>query len=307
MRIALDGEPEDTSNAVFEADDVTKEINSLASGLSRLQASLKQMRPRYLALSGSQQMRDSEKDDFDYLVRQMLQSEQRRVRALEQRESQRYEASKPSGMSRWLANPESQAISETLAKHRQGMFFYLNSMLQQISMQLGELQQVRTARSISARPHTAQVTRFQEVPASSTPPDAQQASLLDSSHSAVALSEPSAQPEPKTQEPPSEHMQLLLEEHDALLEELNANLDKAQKAEQSLREIADLQAELSQHLSTQTQQLDSLTTDAFRTTSDISGANEQLEKAKRSNRRASRFIIGSSLATGVFLLLLNGR
>lgn len=301
VRIALDGEQEKTENTIFKADDVTKEINSISLGLCRLQASLKQMRPLYLALSGPQQMRESEKDDFDYLVRQMLQNEQRRVRALEKRESQRCEASKPTGMSRWLANTESQATADTLARHRQGMFFYLNSMLQQISMQLGELQQVRTARSISTRPHTTQVTKFHpelDVPSTQT---SQQASLIDSSLP------PSAPLKAYSQQIPLEHMQLLQEEHDVLLEELNANLEKAQKAEQSLREIADLQAELSQHLSSQSQQLDSLKTDAFRTTSDISRANEQLEKAKKSNRRASHFIICSSLATGVFLLLLNGR
>lgn len=288
VRIA--GESHDSPPAVVNEpvpDQVTQEVNSIANQLARLIASLRLLRPRYLALRGPQQMSEAERDEFDYSMRQLVQREQRRVRALEDREQQRVQelaAKQSSFAARWLSDPETEGIEQTLAEHRRGMFFYLNMQLQNVSQSLGDLQSVRLARGHGQTKKKEDALAIPDLP--SIP------------HT------PSEKPSVNESEP---HMLLVQEEHNTLLEDLNATLAKAQSAEQSMREIGELQSELNQHLATQTSQLNSLTSDAFRTTSHVSSANTQLERSKKKSKQASRVIIMSSLATGIFLLLLNGR
>lgn len=323
--VRLAGASEQIQSVDVLPDAFTEEATSIGRELGRLIGSLRLMRPRYLALSGSRQMSAHEREDFDYTARRLLQRETRRVRALEHRLDEHRAAQTAQSATikgRWFSDPDFVALQETLANHRQGILLSLNLQLQAASQTLGDMQKVRFARGEGRLRAADSELKFEPGPKFEAGPESAEpvslpakpelsfeGSKLADNRQAEASAVPShteALPESgETYEQSS--MLLLQEEHDSLLEDLNAMLGSAQKAEQSLREVAELQSKLSQHLASQSAQLQSLTADASRTTSHVTAANKQLESAKKRSKRASRIIIMSSLATGVFLLLLNGR
>lgn len=267
-----------------EPDAVTQQTTVIADRLAGILESIKLIRPRYLALAPPQQLPREEREEFDQTVRQLLEHQTRLIRALEQKEGARANERPVHGISRWLSDPRLENCSRTLSMHRQGMFIYLNTQLHAVSQALAEMQQVQLARNAPdvTLPRESVELDFEPVPETA----------------------PAYLPPP---EDVGGTVQVLVEEHDTLLNELNFRLDQAQQAEQSLRAIGELQSELAQHLSQQSEQLERMALDVLRTEGNVAQANAQLEKAKHSNRRASRIIIYSSLATGVLLLLLNGK
>lgn len=317
------------------ADGVTVAVNNISAQISRIQGFIKGIRPRYLTLSGSNQMLDSDKDDFDNTVRKLIKQEKVKIDLLEKQERERQDKqSHKSLVNKLFSDPEEEGVSETLHAHRRGMFYYLTLQLEAASSALGELQRVRYARSVK---QNIKQSRPKNINAKNAEPKSQIPGSLDSvfSSQSSVLQNPLShfkqlrQQEQQELQPNNENfdldekedeeldsydedisdnqMQLIQEEHDELVASLNSSLREAEKAEQSLQQIAILQSELSQHLSTQSLQLESLNSDALRTNKEITGANKYLENAKRNNRFASRCVITASLTVGILLLLANGR
>lgn len=286
VRLALPESEQKPEVNKVEPDAVTQQTTEIARKINGVLASIRLIRPKYLALHPPQQLSSSEREDFDYTVRQLLEKEKRLVRLLEQKEAERASSTnQSSGLMQWLSDPSIENRSKTVSMHRQGMFICLNMRLQEASQALTEMQQILLARNV---PETITHSNPE------TDLDFETYKPVEPEFESVFSDENGT-------------VQMLTEEHDALLTELNHRLDQAHKAEKGLREISELQSELAQHLSQQSEQLEQMVNDAYRTEINVDNANAQLEKAKRNNRRASRIIIYSSITTGVLLLLLNGR
>ncbi|KAJ3186632.1 hypothetical protein HDU85_007452 [Gaertneriomyces sp. JEL0708] len=74
---------------------------------------------------------------------------------------------------------------------------------------------------------------------------------------------------------------LLESENAALLESLESSIDQVIATTQSLAAISDLQAQLSHHLQTQAETIDSLYEESWRSTETVQAANIQLKKAQK--------------------------
>ncbi|GMM51474.1 Ufe1 protein [Starmerella bacillaris] len=286
VRLAGQVEVGDSQSDANKLDPVTTECSDIAMRTYNVLNSIKQIRPSYLDIQAPRKLRSKDREEFDYSVRKLLQVEQKRVRTLEEREytrSQDLEHKNHSILNFW-DNPESIRASKMLSLHRQGMFYCLNILLQRVSKSLAELQEIQQARDIPYNINHKDIDlgfgKSQEL-------DPIQEKSISSETDAVCHS--------------------LLEEHDDFLNELSYKLDQATQAEKSMREISELQMKLNQHLVEQSGQLEIMSLEAVNTENNVDRANNELERAKRSNRRSSLIIIYSSLITGLFLLLLNGK
>ncbi|KAK6906048.1 hypothetical protein I203_100029 [Kwoniella mangroviensis CBS 8507] len=89
-------------------------------------------------------------------------------------------------------------------------------------------------------------------------------------------------------------------ENNILLENMSSTLSTVLSAESSLLEISKLQNELIQHLTQQTEMIDQLYSEAIDSVGSMDKANEQLKKARDTNKESRVFLlvflIGSSLA-----------
>lgn len=263
-----------------KSDDITITCRDIARSISQVGAYLADVRPQYLAVSGNEKMRD----DIDFEVSRVIQAEKRKVRELESLENDRFEKSQVSGLRKIISDPRVQKASETLHAHRQGIFVYLNTQLQQVSASQADAQHVRLARQVPLK---------ESIGLSATPPLNENPSTLDEvkeEDASVPLD--------------GEQLQLLAE-NDELMTELNETLERAKKAERSIRDVAELQAELSSHLESQTQTINLLASDVEQTASDVGGANEQLKRAQKRNKRASQLIVYGCVASGLLLLFFN--
>lgn len=265
-------------------DDLTNTCKGIAHSILKVGAYLADVRPQYLAVSGNEKQRD----DIDFEVSRVIQMEKKKIRQLEMIENERFEKSQVTGFRKMISDPRIQKVNETLHAHRQGIFVYLNTQLQRVSASQADAQHVRLARQVPLK----------ESFNSSLKPSANE--------KPISLEEIKDENEklPQDGEQDSEQM-LLLAENDELMTELNETLERARKAERSIRDVAELQAELSAHLESQTQTINLLASDVEQSTADVGSANEQLKRAKQRNKRASKFIVYGCVASGLLLLFFN--
>ncbi|WWC73081.1 uncharacterized protein I206_107046 [Kwoniella pini CBS 10737] len=94
-------------------------------------------------------------------------------------------------------------------------------------------------------------------------------------------------------------------ENNILLENMSFNLNSILNAESSLLEISKLQNELLQNLNNQNELIDKLYEDAIGSLNQISGANEQLKKAKKRNQESRLFLLIFLLGASFALLFLD--
>jgi syntaxin 18 len=246
------------------------------------------MRPSYLSNTRSsaynELLTDKQRDEIDYETRLIIQQQMNRLRSLEEREKQRLaRVNKGPMIARFLRDPRKEGIEKTLELHRAGMFWYLNEILRSVSQMHASQQEIRLSRQLEKSksslhhiPRTVVHRKLDGVP------------------------EEPAQME--TQQLDAVQIQELVSENNAILEELEVTHDKVKQAEKSMYEISELQTNLAAHLATQNDKIHGLLEDAFRTSSDVSAANEQLASARKRNRRASKIIIYSSVSFGLILL-----
>lgn len=260
-------------------DEITAEARELAKSLASLKSSIINLRPQYLQASGPNKLTEKQKNEMDYDIQRILQSEHHKLKSLEAREKARadYEQQVATkGLNRFFGDPVAQGKQKTLALHRQGIFICLNNLLSNCSDLFASQQKVR---------HNRNLRKPRVVSSGMTPPP-------PPAHTFEA---------PPLEMAPEQEQMLVLENSD-VYNELTHMLDQTSQIEQSMAEISSLQSELASHLQSQTEQVDLLLDDAFKATSDIDGANVQLQQAKRRNKRASKMIIYTSVGVGVLLL-----
>lgn len=299
-----------------ELDQLTRDCTDSLRRIMAIRKFIKDVRPQYLVVAGSDRLSGNERDTVDYEVRRMLLSARTFVEHLEAAEQQRVVGLHSRKFASFVRNRQVTGLNDTLARHRQGMFICINQMLKFASDELADMKKGRLSREVSCKKQSTEYSSSRssssslpQTLASMRPnttvstvfPTCSTLQVHDEEHkqrstNCVALSELTEQ-----------ESQILLQENQSLFSDLQSRLGTAQKAEKSLRDIAMLQTELAAHLEAQTSVIDSLVDDVFQTTTDITGANKQLESARHRNKRASRVIVFTALGLALLLLYMDAR
>jgi len=288
---------------------------------------------------------DEERDQIDMRAKTIITTCATRVRNLERLEKGRStNHKKSSGALRLLGSIKAalgsgNASDDCLAVHHNGITWYLNRRLAEVSLRQKELQEERI-RLQSRRTHTLGKRAILEAASinvhESRPPE-QPASQTNHSPSAslssswFSLSTPSLErgwPSTFATAPPSEpsavtifdedatsrqhqpeltpaQMQVFETENSALLESMESELASVQRAETRLLEISQLQSELVFHLSQQAEIAEQLYDDAITSTSMAEKGNLQLRKAAERAKDGRLYILVFLLGTSFALLFLH--
>ncbi|ANB15691.1 hypothetical protein AWJ20_3330 [Sugiyamaella lignohabitans] len=287
-----------TSVNDHKPDRLTAECLDINDKIKELASYLAEIRPSYLSnsrvSSHDESLTDNQRDEIDYETRLILQRQMGRLRALEELEKRRIENShSASRVAKFLRDPKKEGIDTTIKLHRAGMFWYLNDLLKTVSDTHAAQQEIRLSRQLAKSKSTFHTP--QNPLNTWDKKENFETNISNVAHDTPEHSKPSLELSPQ-------QVQLLEQENSSLLEELEVTHDKVKQAEQSMYEIAELQTSLATHLSSQNTKIQSLMDDAFKTSSDVSAANEQLASARSRNRRASKIIIYSSVSLGLVLL-----
>ncbi|KAG5373440.1 Syntaxin UFE1 [Yarrowia sp. C11] len=305
-----------------------KEADTANSLISELQAFLTEVRPSYLSVrtlkegrneselaralrygaradsndsgganaSKSTHMTDKQRNEVDYETKSAVQNLTRKIRALEKwtEDEKRKKNEKKGGFLSSLMKDELQeGVEKTQEQHRDAVLWYLNDRLRAVSEMQQTMQEQRLARErerVMSRNNVVVDRPTLGASAARTETDV----ALDSGEKTTS------EPFDSTISP--EMIQQLETEHAELLDSLQGKLGKVHEAEKSLYEISEMQNELTMHLASQSEKIQSLINDANQTTVDVGDANKNLESAKSRNRKASRMIIGISLFLAFLLL-----
>lgn len=240
-------------------------------------------------------MTDKQRDEVDYETKSAVQNLTRKIRALEKwtdDEKRRKKEQKGGFLSALMKDELQEGVENTQQQHRDAVLWYLNDRLRAVSEMQQTMQEQRLARErerVMSRNNVVGRGGGLDRPAESNlaldekKTSEHQGSAFDSSIS-------------------PEMIQQLESEHAELLDSLQGKLGKVHEAEKSLYEISEMQNELTMHLASQTEKIQSLIDDANQTSVDVGDANKNLESAKSRNRKASRMIIGISLFLAFLLL-----
>ncbi|RDW23290.1 hypothetical protein B0I72DRAFT_142479 [Yarrowia lipolytica] len=241
-------------------------------------------------------MTDKQRDEVDYETKSAVQNLTRKIRALEkwtEDEKRKKKEQKGGFLSALMKDELQEGVEKTQQQHRDAVLWYLNDRLRAVSEMQQTMQEQRLARE-RERVMSRNNVVIGRPPALGASDQRETNTALDGN-------------EKKTSEPfdstiSPEMIQQLESEHAELLDSLQGKLGKVHEAEKSLYEISEMQNELTMHLASQSEKIQSLINDANQTTVDVGDANKNLESAKSRNRKASRMIIGISLFLAFLLL-----
>lgn len=237
-------------------------------------------------------MTDKQRDEVDYETRSALQNLTRKIRALEkwtEDEKRKKNEQKGGFLSSLMKDELREGVEKTQEQHRDAVLWFLNDRLRAVS----EMQQLMQEQRL-ARERERVMSRNNMVGSRGVIKDTEgNAALEKSATNEKSSFDSSISPE---------MIQQLESEHAELLDSLQGKLGKVHEAEKSLYEISEMQNELTMHLASQSEKIQSLINDANQTSIDVGDANKNLESAKSRNRRASRMIIGISLFLAFLLL-----
>ncbi|KAG5360661.1 Syntaxin ufe1 [Yarrowia sp. B02] len=228
-------------------------------------------------------MTDKQRDEVDYETKSALQNLTRKIRALEKwtdDEKRRKKEQKGGFLSSLMKDELQEGVENTQQQHRDAVLWFLNDRLRAVSEMQATMQEQRLARE-----RERVMSRNNVV---SQPKRVNPALEKKEEHLEASIS--------------PEMIQQLETEHAELLDSLQGKLGKVHEAEKSLYEISEMQNELTMHLASQTEKIQTLIDDANQTSVDVGDANKNLESAKSRNRKASRMIIGISLFLAFLLL-----
>jgi len=287
---------------------------------------------------------EDERDQIDLRAKTIISTCATRVRNLERLEQSRPTNLKSrSGPMRLLGSLKAalgsvNASAECLAVHHNGITWYLNRRLAEVSLTQKELQEERI-RLQSRRTHTlgrraileaANINLHEERNPEQGPSQKNQSDTSSLSSSWFSLSAPSFEsgwPSISEATPPSAppaitifdedaasgyqteisqtQMQVFESENTALLESMESELAAVQRAESRLLEISALQSELVFHLSQQAEVAEQLYDDAITSTSLAERGNTQLRQAAQRAKDSRLYILVFLLGTSFALLFLH--
>ncbi|CEH16377.1 STX18 [Ceraceosorus bombacis] len=254
---------------------------------------------------------DGQRDEIDFAMRSMIQGAMSRIRELEKGEEVRQRTTPALSV-----NPLSRLLraslpgedqfpgrshplyASTLTTHRASIVASLNSRLAGASSRLKDLQERRLAAAKRAQRvkagASARVALGEENSKRENGSERESAAAVAGVSGSLGLPEVSAA-----------QAQMYDSEASALVKTLEQDLSAIQAAERRLVEISDLQTQLISHLSEQTELTTRLGDEAFEHQSEVQRGNDQLRKAKESNRKATQWLAMFLVGSGLGLLFLH--
>ncbi|KAJ3363158.1 hypothetical protein GGF32_004729 [Allomyces javanicus] len=235
----------------------------------------------------------------------------RRMEATLSRERKEHEAAKSAnqgGLAAFLGvndlDEATTAHQETLLTHYESMIWTLNHRLLKVSSAQRRLQEKRLAKDMDLLAmDRSPVGTINSLPsalqfAPSTVPSTavNSADLLDPTSSSPTSSLPALG---------AHTVQELERENRALLEQYASKLDEIKAAEQSLLTIAQLQADIAQHLATQQTAIETLFEEAAQQTDQVREGNAQLVQAREAAKGARLWFLVMVLVLSFTLLFLD--
>ena len=244
---------------------------------------------------------DKQRDEIDYETKMIIQQTMMKIRSLEDLEKERLERESKKGgaFSSFFVDVKQEEINKTIALHRAGILWSLNDSLKDVSARYSAQQEIRLSRQMEKS--KSMLHNVDESTSLATTNTLRAQAKLPLNPYTSGEAGDNELPEILRDLSPQQITELE-SENNALLDELELSLNKAQAAEKSLYEISQIQSQLASHLSTQNEMIEDLLNDAFQVHDDITSANQQLESAKTRNKRASKIIIYVSLFFAFLLL-----
>lgn len=102
-----------------------------------------------------------------------------------------------------------------------------------------------------------------------------------------------------------EQLQLLETEHEELLNQKNEQLQNIEKINKTIMDIVSIQSELSTHLQSQSQNINTMLDNQEEVEINIIQGNKQLDRAKKSASRSAKMIKYIAILMGILILILD--
>jgi len=300
------------------------EAYKINSSLVDLHKHLKGIRAPYLRKEGpprrthgkkSNNLTDRDREEIDAQTKQLLREFDMRIRVLADAEDVRQKtethltrkkyarlglgalgswAAGGMGESKSFEQQEEEQQLNALHTHRENVLWYLRQKLQQCGALQAGMMEVRINREMEknrsilgkSRMAMPQLGGFEHT------------SAPQKNTSAVHLEVQEKFPD---QELTEEQVQLFERENQDMLKHYQSTLDQVRGAEKSLFEIAELQNQLVQNLTTQTEQIDLLVDDSYNTTENVGGGNRELKKATE-RKSTAKYVFYASCGLSLFLV-----
>ncbi|WVW79374.1 hypothetical protein I302_101342 [Kwoniella bestiolae CBS 10118] len=280
---------------------------------------------------------DRERDEIDLRARMILRRCKERVGVLEVGEQARKSKTPSSAISSTKstvlsflpslipldASSSTSTFQPLINAHRASVLWTLNDFLTKLTSSVSDLQEERFKRkqermkSLGSNA-SIEATQLSKSSRNRKIPDGMVVGVDDPAFSSVPSSDPHLNPtnsqdlgigiidsSTSTDQLSSEQIQQFESENNILLENMSTTLSSVLSAETSLMEISKLQNELIQHLSSQTEMIDQLYSEAIDSVGSMDKANEQLKKARENNREGRVFLLVFLIGASLGLLFLD--
>lgn len=310
-------------------DSFVKECYELLNFLRELRKVLVSIKKDYYN-SNDLNMTEVQKDDFDTEFRLQFQRYVQKFRALEKYENERQQliqknilGSNSNVMNMFKGDRSKESIlaefHKTNDKYRMGVLQSLNLLITAISSEFASMQQGRLAQQRKFElfdlndenlglNDTPEMSREQLARDENTPIDAtvEEPLSITVSHAAVeSVQQEVKQYEETLSKLSQEQVQLLETEHEELLNEKNEQLKAVEKINKTILDIVSIQNELSTHLQTQSQNINTMLDNQEEIDINIRKGNTQLKKAKSSASRTANMTKYLAVIIGILILFID--
>ncbi|PNS14642.1 hypothetical protein CAC42_1664 [Sphaceloma murrayae] len=299
--------------SIDQLDEFLKEAYRIHAGIAELTGYLRANRAAYLSTtpasrnarrngptpskSGASQrpLTDKERAEIDAYSKMMIRELNNAIKGLSDTEQVRQETatlitSKKrnragfGALGRWAAgNVEAEKTSaeeieeakeKTIATHREGVIFFLQSRLQDT----GKMQAFMIETRLQREEEKAKSVLYKAKGVEQMG-DRVDASLLPRQDKKSRAAMESSMPDEGDAQLSEEQMQLFAEENQGMLKHLGQQLDQVRAVHRSLEEISQLQTSLMTNLESQNAHIDQLVQDSFFTEENVGRGNKELKKA----------------------------
>ncbi|WVQ63880.1 uncharacterized protein L199_002036 [Kwoniella botswanensis] len=275
---------------------------------------------------------DRERDEIDLRARMILRRCKERVGVLELGEQTRKSKTPSSGISSTKStvlsflpsllpldsSSSSMTFQPLINAHRASVLWTLNDFLAKLTSTISDLQEERFKRkqermkSLGSNA-TLEASQLNTHKGNRKIPDGVIVGVDDPAFSTNSSLDPHLavsgigiiDPSTKESELSQEQIQQFENENNILLENMSSTLSTVLSAESSLLEISKLQNELIQHLTQQTEMIDQLYSEAIDSVGSMAKANEQLKKARDTNKESRVFLLVFLIGASLALLFLD--
>jgi len=314
----------DPSVTLQKIDRWLDEAYKINSSLVDLHKYLKGIRAPYLRKEGpprrthgkqSSYLTDRDREEIDAQTKQLLREFDMRIRVLADAEDVRQKtethltlkkyarlglgalgswAAGGGGQSKSFEQQEEEKQLNAFHTHRENVLWYLRQKLQQCGALQAGMMEVRINREMEKNRSILGKSRM----AMPELGGFDHASAFQKNTSAAHLEVQEKFPD---QELTEEQVQMFEKENQDMLKHYQSTLDQVRGAEKSLIEIAELQNQLVQNLTTQTEQIDLLVDDSYNTTENVGGGNKELKKATE-RKSTAKYVFYASCGLSLFLV-----